>query len=142
VLERFWRRVSVGKPDECWLWLGQYNNVRYGRFDIYLKGGRGKHILAHRFAYEDVIGPIPRTLVIDHMCNNRGCVNPAHLRVTTQRENILRGTSGSAINAAKTHCPAGHPYSGSNLSIRKRGRACKACARHRFHANKAKPVEE
>jgi hypothetical protein len=48
----------------------------------------GRMILAHRFAYEYFIGSIPESMVIMHLCNNPGCVNPTHLQVGTQAENI------------------------------------------------------
>lgn len=75
-------------------------------------------------------GPIPEGLVIDHLCRNRGCVNPDHLEAVTQRENILRGEGLAAANARKTHCPKGHPYSGENLYVVPSSgrRQCRICA--------------
>ena len=52
---------------------------------------RGIDRLAHRFAYEVTVGPIPDGMVIDHVCGYRPCVNPAHLEVVTQQENCKRG---------------------------------------------------
>lgn len=67
----------------CWRWLGHCLSSGYGRV-----GARG--ILAHRLAYEELVGPIPDGLEIDHLCRNRGCVNPAHLEPVTHVENLRR----------------------------------------------------
>lgn len=66
-------------------------------------------------------------MVIDHICRARNCVNPAHLQVCTNRENILRGVGPTAINARKTHCPNGHPLSWDNIRYRRGTKSCKIC---------------
>lgn len=120
-LEKFWARVE--KTEGCWNWTGGKQGGGYGTLHV----GDGRYQLAHRYSYELHIGPIPEGLTLDHKCRNRGCVNPAHLEPVTNRENILRGTSPSALHARKTHCPAGHAYEGDNL-IRRRGtRECRQC---------------
>ena len=120
--ERFW--VKVDKSAGCWLFQGADNGYGYG----YFRGAEGKAILAHRFSWQELVGPIPAGLTLDHLCRVRRCVNPAHLEPVTNRENILRGTAPTAINATKSHCPLGHPYSGTNLRTRKTGgRYCAAC---------------
>lgn len=84
VPERFWRKVD--KTGDCWLWTGARNGNGYGRFSI---GGRGSSpALAHRVAYELVVGPIPEGMQIDHRATCfRHCVNPAHLRPVTDKQN-------------------------------------------------------
>ena len=47
---------------------------------------------AHRVYYERYRGPIPENMVIDHLCRNTACVNPDHMEVVTQTENIQRGS--------------------------------------------------
>jgi hypothetical protein len=91
--KRFWSKVQKGPG--CWLWLGRLNSVGYGRVS---RNGRLQH--AHRFVYELVKGPIPPGLEIDHICRNRACVNPDHLRLATSKQNrenqsiVGRGASG------------------------------------------------
>lgn len=66
----------------CWHWKRTKNDQGYGLIQI-----RYRAIRAHRLAYELAKGPIPQGLVIDHMCHNRGCVNPLHLQAVTQKQN-------------------------------------------------------
>jgi hypothetical protein len=118
--QRFWEKVDRRGPDECWPWLASTDGKGYGSFRV------GKHQRAHRFAYELLIGPIPAGLVIDHLCRNRACVNPAHMEPVTPLENQRRGIHG---NSKKTHCPQGHPYDDGNTYRYRGRRICKACRR-------------
>lgn len=95
-------------------------------------GYLGATWLTHRFAYEVFVGSVPDGLALDHLCRQRACCNPEHLEPVTIRENLLRGETSTAENAAKTHCHAGHPLSGANLYIRPDGQAqrgCRTCRR-------------
>ena len=76
--ERFWAKVD--KTDDCWLWTANRTNAGYGHFWL-----DRRMVLAHRFAYELLIGPIPDGLTLDHLCRVRACVNPAHLEAVTNR---------------------------------------------------------
>lgn len=79
--ERFWERVD--KSGECFLWTGSGAGNGYGQCTI----GHKKQGYAHRFAYELTYGPIPAGMEIDHLCHNRRCANPEHLRVVTRKQN-------------------------------------------------------
>lgn len=123
----FWTRVDIGEPDACWPWKMSTQPSGYGQT------WNGERVLyAHRVAYELAIGPIPEGLVLDHLCRNRRCVNPAHLEPVTNAENIRRAA------ALITHCPYGHEYTPENTRIAD-GRSCKTC--HRIKALKAKAMK-
>jgi hypothetical protein len=131
---RFWRKVKIGSPDECWEWQGMIRYDGYGQFSL----THSQRILAHRFAYESKITPIPKGLTIDHLCRNHVCCNPRHMEPVTIGENVRRGISAqieAARRRAITHCPQGHPYDAENTYITPCGaRACKACRLIRKHA--------
>lgn len=94
-------------------------------------GIQGKLILTHRAFYEVHVGPIPEGLVIDHLCRNRACCNPAHLEAVTFSENALRGESPCAKFARRKVCSKGHPLEGENLANTPSEpwrRRCKICA--------------
>lgn len=123
--DRFWLKVNKDAGD-CWLWTALKNGSGYGIITI-----NKKVRLAHRFAYELLVGPIPDGLQLDHLCRVRHCVNPAHLEPVTCRENLHRGDTWAARNAAKTHCPQGHPYDEKNTLVSGGLRSCRTCARDR-----------
>lgn len=127
-VERFWSKVE--KTDGCWRWQGTIDpSTGYGRIRIL-----GRDVYAHRLAYEQVIGPIPEGLVIDHLCRVRSCVNPEHLEPVTRGENVRRGTR------LITHCPQGHPYDEKNTLLYKGKRQCRACKRERDRVRREKTV--
>jgi len=129
-LDRFAEKIALTDVG-CIEWIAGTNEAGYGIFFV-SKSPRRKFVRAHRWSYEYHIGPIPAGLVLDHLCRNRACVNPAHLEPVTERENILRGVSPSARHKALTHCPSGHPYSGPNLYVDPVGsRHCRECKRVR-----------
>lgn len=125
---RFWRYVDKSGPGGCWLWTGTILARGYGQFWVG-PGHRGLRVRAHRFAYEMLVGPIPDGLVIDHLCRVPLCVNPAHMEPVTGRVNIRRGIGPSAVNARKTHCHRGHPFTPANTLLYRGSRCCRACMR-------------
>ncbi len=120
LLKRFFSKVE--KRGECWEWTGTLNESGYGIINI-----DGRMYRAHRLMWVWRRGPIPEGLVIDHLCRNRSCVNPAHMEVVTHRVNILRGNGASARQARKTHCVRGHEFTTENTLIYRAGRRCRAC---------------
>lgn len=87
-IARFWAKVHVGKPTQCWPWRGGANETGYGRFKL-----GGKLLLPHHVAWELAHGPLPAKpgyhgTVVRHTCDNPKCCNWRHLRHGTQLENV------------------------------------------------------
>jgi hypothetical protein len=131
---RFWSKVNA--DGICWQWTASLNTGGYGQFRL------GKSMrLAHRVAYEILVSPIPDGLDLDHLCRNRGCVNPDHLEPVTRRTNILRGISGPADQSRRAQCKYGHPFDGINSYVDRRGkRQCRACVRRKVREQRTKGV--
>ena len=82
--ERFWPKVAVGTPEECWEYKAYKNNKGYGTFAV-----NGRSVLAHRFAYESYHKcKIPLGKQILHHCDNPTCCNPSHLYCGTNMDNM------------------------------------------------------
>lgn len=115
--DRFWAKVDRRGPDECWPWIGGGEKSGYGCFGFQVGQDKSRSERAHRVAWVLAGNDLPVfPLVIDHTCRNRGCVNVRHMRIVTQRINTVENSASPfAVNAAKTHCPKGHPYSGENV---------------------------
>ncbi len=82
--ERFWSKVDKAGPDECWLWTGALNNKGYGCVGV--NGAHSK--CSHRVSYELLVGPIPEDKHVLHRCDVPNCVNPSHLFLGTQTDNM------------------------------------------------------
>lgn len=125
-MDRFWLKVDKTGEGGCWVWTAGKFSSGYGAAVV-----NGRTRPAHRVSYELVVGDVPDGLQLDHLCRNRSCVNPAHLEPVTCRTNLLRGETLAAANAAKTHCPQGHPYDDVNTYVSPgRGlRHCRECMR-------------
>ncbi len=138
-IHRFWLRI-VKSEQGCWGWIGESTDNGYGRFRV-----DGRKVLAHRFAYALLIGPIPNDLFVLHKCDNPPCCNPDHLFLGTKSDNSRDCMEkGRYVNAQslKTHCAHGHEFSDANTIIRATGaRRCKSCSteqsKARYHRRKS-----
>lgn len=132
VRERFWAKVveqDRGYATPCWIWQGARSG-RGGAYPQFWMGGRNH--LAHRVAYELLIGPIVDGLELDHLCRQTLCVRPLHLEDVTSRVNVLRSGSVAAINARLATCRRGHPFTGTWRGRR----TCRPCSAIRTRAQR------
>lgn len=111
--QRFWSKVQVAGPDECWLWTGAKNRG-HGCINF---DGRSQG--THRVSWQIHFGPIPvgdrrHDTCICHHCDVRACVNPAHLFLGTQRDNILDRDAKGRRGASKG--PAGERSGAAKLT--------------------------
>lgn len=112
--ERF---VTGPTIDDCMMWIGPVNSGGYGIYNH-----KGNKYLAHRISYFINYGEIDRDLVIDHICMNRMCVHPEHLRQVSQGTNAIENTRTVTLN-----CPRGHLYDKENTIYEKNHKRCRSC---------------
>lgn len=131
ITKRFWNKVSINTPDQCWEWQGSRRGDGYGQ--LY---ALGKHHAAHRFSH--YLATLEKPPVVRHKCDNRTCVNPHHLEGGTQSQNMQDVVErGRHYYANKTHCPYGHEYTKENTYIRpNKHRECRACRKERKDRDK------
>lgn len=98
--ERFWSKVAILSKNVCWEWLAGKYRTGYGAFYVSKQGNKG----AHRVAWEFTRGPIRDNLYVLHKCNNRGCVNPQHLYVGNQFDNMKDAMSDGTFLTGE-RCP-------------------------------------
>lgn len=134
-LDRF--TAKVDKTGDCWLWMGPLDRYGYGKFSV-----GSLTVIAHRWGYQQLVGPIPEGLTLDHLCHTRNlqlcisaggdcqhrrCVNPSHLEPVTAVANVARGAAW-----IRDECPHGHEYTAENTWFDGRGyRNCRTCRRKR-----------
>ena len=129
-IRRLLEYTDMRGPDEWWEWQRARNWAGYGMLSVL-----GKAVPAHRFAYEVTHGEIlkdRKQATVDHICNNKGCVNPNHLQLLSMSANTRRAESNPvSINAKRTHCKSGHEFTEANIYRVNDGkwRQCRACRR-------------
>jgi len=123
-----------GHSTPCWIWTGNVRADGYGQTHY-----KGKVSKPHRVFYQELVGPIPEGLTIDHLCRVKLCVNPDHLEPVSAAENLhrqfLAGVGLPAYLAQRSACKHGHTFTPENTRIRTGGsRICKTC--HRLNARR------
>lgn len=141
IADRFWEKVDVKGPDECWPWTasvggpvrrnGKESTHRYPQ--IWWDGRVWK---AHRLSWVLAHGDIDPALDCCHRCDNVMCVNPAHLFLGTAKDNAIdMGDKRRQYRQKWTHCPHGHEFTVENTRWRlqdgRQRRYCRACQRRR-----------
>ena len=96
--ERFWSKVDGNDPNECWNWTAGKQANGYGAF-VYA----GKTRYAHRFSWLLHFGTIPEGMFVCHHCDNPGCVNPKHLFLGTQTDNMQDAITKGRIGRGEKH---------------------------------------
>ncbi len=114
IADRFWPRVD--KSGACWIWTGARTHGGYGV--IREPGRAGRLVRAHRQSFEWAFGPIAAGAVVCHRCDNPSCVNPDHLFVGTQTDNMR---DASAKGRAKGGTPPGGTHHRAKLTQAKAG---------------------
>jgi hypothetical protein len=102
---RFWAKVGMQPTDRCWLWRGRLA-ARYGYGELFIQRGRPP-AKAHRISYELHHGSIAPGLVVMHTCDNTACVNPTHLKLGTQLDNIADTVAKGRHNPRGLRFPKG-----------------------------------
>lgn len=119
--EKFLSKIRV--VEKCWEWVGNISRMGYGTLMINTKTYK-----AHRVSYSIFVEQPRIDMVIDHICRNKKCVNPEHLREVSVSTNNTENSIGmGAINKAKTHCKRGHEFTEENTRCYRGLRSCRKC---------------
>ena len=132
--DRFWTKVNKDGPTPehlpdlgpCWIWTGAISSHGYGNFRS------RRHWSAYKFSFELENGPVQKGISELHKLDNTPCVNPSHLFLGTQLDNIRDCASKGRQNhwwLSRTHCKNGHLLSFDNWIRGKRQMICRACTR-------------
>lgn len=106
-MDRFWNKVTIGEPNECWEWQASLDTGGYGRFGIrgFCKSSTWER--AHRVSWSLTHGGIEDGMWVLHHCDNRKCVNPDHLYLGDVKDNsrdmVVRGRARGPVGEANHH---------------------------------------
>lgn len=116
LVTKFIENIAV-HADGCWIWQKVLTPHGYG---VICATG-GQRIRVHRLSYAIFKGELDDTLVIDHLCGNKGCSNPDHLEQVEQSINVARHYT------KREECYRGHEFTTENTVIYARVRPYRQC---------------
>lgn len=121
--DRFWPKVEKAGPGDCWLWTAGVDGHGYGKVKI-----EGRCLKASRVSWELHNGAIPEGLDVCHSCDTPLCVNPSHLWLGTQLDN-MRDMAAKGRRAVRkpAYCKFGHKFTAKNTYHAKTQRVCRIC---------------
>ena len=115
ILKRFSKKYVIDPNTKCWLWIGWKNSKGYGGFHL-----NNKDVGAHRVSYKLFKKDFDETLFVLHKCDNSSCVNPDHLFLGTQQDNMVdKKTKGRSPKKECHYRWAGDSASPNTLASRK-----------------------
>jgi hypothetical protein len=130
----FWKNIYPEPNSGCWLYAGWLDTDGYGVVSV-----KKRKLIAHRYAYTQLLGPLLGWMHLDHTCEIRCCVNPDHLDPVTTQENTRRSKErGRHTKKRATHCPDGHEltpentYNHPHSGTRKRCRVCRRAEKRAY----------
>lgn len=144
-LARLAANTQVDETTGCHLWTGRMSEDGYGKFRVYADA-KSSQTGAHRAAWLATKGDIPEGLVVDHLCRVRNCVNPDHMELVTNDENLARGVGLSGGERVPLEARVGcgrHGKSDGYWRVNRQGYdvwACRPCQRagqERYKARRA-----
>jgi hypothetical protein len=104
--QRFWTKVNKNGPNGCWIWTAAVDGGGYGNFALH----KGRFVKAHRLAYEMMVGQIPEGMNVLHRCDTPRCVNPSHLFLGTQADNMADMVSKNRFRLGNRNPPKGDAH--------------------------------
>lgn len=134
--KRFFAKIELIPFHSCWEWTACKDEKGYGHIGI----KRSRPTKAHRVSRVIHNGSIPTGMFVCHSCDNPSCVNPNHLWLGTNKDNIIDASSKRRLREQdQTHCISGHPFSGSNLYTEPNSkRRCRICVNQRKRKHRLK----
>ena len=137
-LRRFEAKFTKGRIDDCWVWAASCFSCGYGQFNY------RDSTLAHRFSYQAYVGPIPNGMLVLHKCDNKPCVNPAHLFLGDNKANtqdmISKGRQGPASPGPGEKACKGEAHGLSKLTEHQAREIIRRYRRRSYHQSNARQL--